>query len=369
VVAAAGGGLSEAERAALQIETDAALEAIDRIGHTTSYGGRKLLDGQGGFEVSGLNPDQVADIEVSAYAGGSGTMPPIEVLQAATPASLTYTNEAGALEEDVTLQLSGDQGTVTLEFTAGTTLQQMAAAVGATTDQTGVSASVDGDELTFTSSAVGSDAGVAVEVVEGTFDLGQTTAASGGDVVVSVDGQQFTGEGNTVRVSTAGLEAEIELAEGFIGAVDPMTVSGGGLTFLLTPDVNQTSTLALPAVSTSALGGSAGRLSELATGGGAALAGGNLGQAIEILDAAQDQVLQGRARAGAFEKYTVESSQSLLGSMEETISSALSSIRDTDVAAEASRLVRSQILVDSAFSSLMLAGQRRSLIGGLLDPS
>ena len=42
VVAAAGGGLSDDELAALQLETDAALEAIDRIGNTTSFGGRKI---------------------------------------------------------------------------------------------------------------------------------------------------------------------------------------------------------------------------------------------------------------------------------------------------------------------------------------
>lgn len=45
VVAAANGGLSSAERQALQMETNAALEAINRIGHTTSFAGRALFDG------------------------------------------------------------------------------------------------------------------------------------------------------------------------------------------------------------------------------------------------------------------------------------------------------------------------------------
>jgi len=45
VVSAAGGGLSDAEVTAMQIETDAALEAINRIGGYTSFGGQKLLDG------------------------------------------------------------------------------------------------------------------------------------------------------------------------------------------------------------------------------------------------------------------------------------------------------------------------------------
>ncbi len=45
VVSAAGGGYSDAEISAMQIETDAALEAINRIGGYTSFGGQKLLDG------------------------------------------------------------------------------------------------------------------------------------------------------------------------------------------------------------------------------------------------------------------------------------------------------------------------------------
>lgn len=205
VVAAAGGGLSDAELAALQLETDAALEAINRIGSTTSFGGRKLLDGSAGFQVSGVSS----------------------------------------------------------------------------------------------------------------------------------------------------------------GQTDPITISGDGLTYLFSPDVADTSTLGLPTINTSALGGSAGRLSDLASGGQFSLTSNHIGKAIEVLDSATAVILQGRARAGAFEKYSIESSQRVLESMEVNISDALSQILDTDVAAETSRLVRSQVLVQAATSSLMLAGQSRRLIGGL----
>ena len=45
LVAAASDGHSDSEQQALQMETDAALEAIDLISHTTSLGGERLLDG------------------------------------------------------------------------------------------------------------------------------------------------------------------------------------------------------------------------------------------------------------------------------------------------------------------------------------
>lgn len=48
VVAAAGDSLTDAERAAHQLEVDAALDAVNRIGASTNLGGRNLLDGSAG---------------------------------------------------------------------------------------------------------------------------------------------------------------------------------------------------------------------------------------------------------------------------------------------------------------------------------
>jgi len=364
IVSAAGGGLSDAELSAMQLENDAALEAINRISTITSFGGKKLLDGSSGFQVSGVNPDQVTGIQVFANAGGGQQTPDIEVTQAAGAASLTFSDDDATLDDDVTLVLSGNEGTTTLEFSAGATLEQIAAAVSATSDATGVTASVSGNDLILSSTGVGSGATVSIEVLEGTFDTGDDSAR-GTNVVVSVDGVQFTGQGNTVQISTATLQADIEFAEAFSGIVDPIEISGDATTFVFSPDVGDTSTLALPNMSTSSLGGAAGRLSDLASGGSASLTSGNLAGAMEILDAASNQVLGARARAGAFEKYTIESSARVLDSMEVNISGALSQIFDTDVAAETSRAIRSQILVQAATSSLLLAGQSRGLMSSL----
>jgi len=364
VVSAAGGGLSDAELSAMQMENDAALEAINRISGTTSFSGKQLLNGSSGFEVSGANSAQVTDIQVYANAGGGQQSPDIEVTQAATAADLTFSDADATLDADVTLSLSGNEGTVTLEFSAGATLDQVAAAISANADTTGVTASVNGNDLTIASTDVGSDATVSIEVVEGTFDTGGSSA-SGTDVEVNVDGVNFTGQGNEVRIDTATLQADIEFADGFTGDVDQITISGKAMTFVFSPNVNQTSTLTLPNVSTSALGGSAGRLSDLASGGSFSLTSGNLGQAMSILDSAGSRIVGARARAGAFEKYTIEASEQVLGGMEVNISDAFSQIFDTDVAAGTSRAVRSQILVQAATSAVMLAGQSRSLINGL----
>jgi flagellin len=364
VMDVAGGNLSDAQVNAKQIEIDAALEAIDRLGNYTSFGGRNLLDGSAGLNVSQTDSSQVTNFEVHYNAGGGEQTPQIEVISAATSATLTHTSATGSVAEDTTLVLSGNQGTVSLEFSAGATLGDIALAVNSTTDESGLTASVDGNELTFASTDVGSAAAVSIDVAIGTFDVGPGQA-SGTDVVASVNGLEITGQGNQIEVNTATLKADIEFAPGFSGQVDPITVSGGAMTFNFSPDLSHPTMLALPNINATALGGSAGRLSDLRSGGSASLTSGNLAGAIDILDAGMGQVLGARARAGAFEKYTIESTQTVLDGMEENISAAVSNIFDTDVAAEMSLLIQAQILTQAATSTLMIAGHSRSMVGSL----
>ncbi len=95
VVSAAGGMYSDAELAAMQLENDAAMEAINRISGTTSFAGRKLLDGSSGYQTSGVDASQVADITVHATSGGEQTLD-IEVTQPAGTADLTFTDVSAA---------------------------------------------------------------------------------------------------------------------------------------------------------------------------------------------------------------------------------------------------------------------------------
>lgn len=188
--------------------------------------------------------------------------------------------------------------------------------------------------------------------------------------------------GATLEVAGGGLsDAEIDAKQieidAALEAIDHISHStslggrklldgSGTMTFCFSADVGDTATLDLPSVGTSALGGPAGLLNDLASGGPADMKSGNLETAAEILDAAESEVLHARAAAGSFEKYTIESSQNLLDTMQVNLSEAASMIRDTDVAAETSNLIRSQILADASFSTLLVTAQRRGAIGALL---
>jgi flagellin len=182
-------------------------------------------------------------------------------------------------------------------------------------------------------------------------------AASGGRDAAELDALQ--------RETDAALEA-IDRIGNLTSFAGEKLLDGGDMTFLLSPNVSDTSALSLPRISTSLLGGTVGRLSDLASGGGASLARGDRTAAVEILNAADSQVLRARAVLGDFEKSTIESAVQVLDGMEKNLSAALSQIFDSDVAEESSRLVVSRLLVDSASSSLLLAARSRDQIRGLL---
>ncbi|MEA1952369.1 MAG: flagellin [Planctomycetota bacterium] len=190
--------------------------------------------------------------------------------------------------------------------------------------------------------------------------------------------------GNVVAVANSGAisdeevaanQLEVNAAVDAINLISANTSFGGrnlldgsadSLTFVFSSDVADTSTLSLPNVHATALGGGAGSLGDLASGGSASMESGQMAKAMEILDNASAQVRGARTTAGAFEKYTIGSSRKLIDASEVNLSQAVSTIRDTNVAEETSNYIRSQILFNSALATLEANNESRGLIGSLL---
>jgi flagellin len=110
------GALSADQIAANQLQVDSALEAINRIAHSTSFQGKNLLDGTLGFVVTGgANFDAVENLEIDqANLGASGSVTglTVHVASAATQAQLTATM-GGADAAETTLTFD-DTGTLTI---------------------------------------------------------------------------------------------------------------------------------------------------------------------------------------------------------------------------------------------------------------
>lgn len=98
VEAANSGALSDEEIAANQLQIDSSLEAINRIALTTTFQGRKLLDGSLDFITDANNLTQIKDLRIDqANLGTAGQMSVEVVIQnSATQAELTSSGFATA---------------------------------------------------------------------------------------------------------------------------------------------------------------------------------------------------------------------------------------------------------------------------------
>ena len=143
-------------------------------------------------------------------------------------------------------------------------------------------------------------------------------------------------------------------------------LNGGTITFNFSPIPNSTTKLTLPDVNSESLGGETGKLSDLAAGGSANVVDGDLTKAAQIVDAAEKQVVQDRAQLGAFDKYVVGTSNSVLESMQLNLSSSFSQIADTDIAQSTSLLVRDKILAQATLQALVIANKSRGMVLQLL---
>ncbi len=484
VEAANSGALSDEEIAANQLQIDSSLEAINRIAQTTTFQGRKLLDGSLDYvsTVGTVNSVQDATID-RAKIGSSSLNVEVVVSSAATQGEITadstgFTTAAAAnvafgngteeitvtaaatgsdfndvqinfvddaahgnntataaydadqktitvtynsaaatatfkdfaavnsalngltdftsavtgtstvafteptgtvstaktggevLADDLVFQLSGADGAETFNFGAGTSKDQISAAVNLVSDSTGVAAAVAAGDLSFTSTAYGTDALAAIDVISegssGTFAANlDSTRATGTDIVATVNGVEATGNANTLSINTSSLALSLTVDNS--GDNFSFDISSGGATFQLGPQVSssQQASIGISSVSTGKLGGAGGRLYELGSGQAKSLTN-DVNGAAEIIDEVISKVTAIRGRLGAFQSTTLDSNLVSLNETTANLQEAESSIRDADFAKEAANLTRAQILVQSGTNVLALANQNPQNVLALL---
>ncbi|MDR0871259.1 MAG: hypothetical protein LBN39_10765 [Planctomycetaceae bacterium] len=161
VTEAANTGAMSAEMiAANQLQVDASLDAIDRIAAQTNFMGQKLLDGSLDFDKTGVDRNSLNNLAVHQVTFGADKAPidvTINVRQAAEKASLYYNKPA--LSDDIMLTWGGNQGYSQQTFERGATVAEIARAVNATSNSTGVMAEVGSDAIpgTLLTSSLGND--------------------------------------------------------------------------------------------------------------------------------------------------------------------------------------------------------------------
>ena len=292
-----------------------------------------------------------------------------ETLVPAADLSASISNEE-ILQDDLVFQINGSDGAETFQFGAGTTAEQVAAAVNLVSDSTGVTADTS-DGLTFTSSDYGSDALVNIEVISEGPAGGFAAALSsdrdtGSDIQARVNGTQASGRGNSFSINTASLDLSVSVEEGSSANFN-FSITGGGARYQLGSGVrgSQQARIGIGSVSTGQLGGPAGRLYEIGSGQSSSLSN-DVASAAQIVDEVISSISQTRGRLGAFQSTTLASNLNNLSNSRANLQEAESSIRDADFAQESANLTRAQILVQSGTNVLSLANQNPQSVLSLI---
>jgi len=154
---AANGSNGASERAALQGEVSQLQQELNRIAETTSFGGRKLLDGNFGSQSFQVGANAFETISVSIGAAGAAniganrfnssvlnTTAAQDGIAATSVADFdAYTTDVGYAASPATsagLTINGKLGTASVLLADGTSARELAEAVNGVSDSTGVTA-------------------------------------------------------------------------------------------------------------------------------------------------------------------------------------------------------------------------------------
>lgn len=377
VEAANEGALSDDEIKANQLQIDSAIASIERIANSTSFAGRYLLNGSLDYITSGANDADIVGMHINGVQFGTRSFVPVDVAVTASaqPGMLQY--PATSITSAVTLEIQGNLGVTTLSFVSGTTVADMAEAINAVQDSTGVDAVASTTGLFIQSQRLGSRQFVSVDVLPGSgaFQTQDLTGEvvnrdEGRDAVASINGAASIGEGNRLTLKTASLDLEVTLAETFGVGTTSFTITEGGALFQIGPRVNTNLQVGIgvQSVAPSRLGQSdIGYLSQIKTGEDFSLVAGEYMQASQIVEEAIRQVSLLRGRLGAFERNTLQTTTNQLGITMENLISAESTIRDADFAYETAQLTRNQVMVNAGTAALGIAKQTPQMVLQLLS--
>jgi len=371
-------GLSEAERAEAQANIDAAIDQINLLAGR-KINGKTLLGGAADYFYSGRNSSQVADI-VAHGTLQSGTSISGTVTSTATQAELTYTGDASNqfdLTEETTFTLSGSRGGIVLTVNDGDLLSTVATTINDNSHDTGVTAAVNevNHTLTFTSVDYGSNAEVNIAFTTGSFvvsggdgeghDTGTNAEAVINGITIESDSNKVSGNRFSLNSSLGSFE--IEFQADFTGAFDTITVEGNALSFVLTTQVYNKATLAIPSVFAANLSGPSGRLNQLYTGGSLAGLDNNTSQAIRVVDEALGKLTRIQGDVDGFYNAAISSSSELLSDMQTNLEDSIDSIDEVDDDAETERINYYEALASNAVSGLAIVNQQRMYIVRMLQ--
>ncbi len=231
------GALSDDQLAANQLQIDSSLEALNRIAQTTTFQGRKLLDGSLGFITTTTDDDfaNLSNLKIDqANLGSTGSVAvDISISTAATQAQVDVANipvAVDAIAASDTLDLSNTVTQAEWNLTFGT-----AADLDLTAEAAGDAAGHLGNGFTGITIIDGAVAGTSYD--DSTGVLSVTVDITGGDNTVA-DLAAAINAGSDFNVTTNGGGAETIVAGALTATETQATIgqSAGAGTITVTAD-------------------------------------------------------------------------------------------------------------------------------------
>ncbi|PLR73717.1 flagellin [Bacillus sp. UMB0728] len=349
------------DRAEIQKEIDQLVSEVDRIGNTTEFNTKKLLNGGAGLTtnftaetVNGANVDWInvsggtADTKIGNVA--------ITAATAATGATTTLTVATTAGSK--TIDINGVSLTYTATGTADTDGAALAQLINDNKDKLGVSATYTAgtDALAITTSGVGSAANLTVNAAAGEIAVGATavdTYGSDATITEATIGANYVARGNTITVTSGNLEGlELQLN----GNVMHATGANNDATFDIT--ANGSLALQIGANQDQEMGISIGdmRASALGVASINVTSQSSASNAITTIDAAIKTVSAERSKLGAYQN-RLEHTINNLNTSSENLTAAESRVRDVDMAKEMMNQTKNSILSQAAQAMLAQSNQ------------
>ena len=406
---------SASDRASLQSEVDQLKQELTRIAETTTFNGKKLLDGSmisAQFQVGanagetisfGIGSARSTDLGNHSLTTNNATAAQgIEVATAAATASAANNVEA----QDLTIV--GKEGSEVVKVAAGDSAAKIAEAVNTQSEKTGVTATAKTTATLGTLSADGSVSlnlqgtnttaiGITATVLKDDLSnlasaINEQAGNTGITAKLSDDKKSITLEqsaGYDIKISdfvhggagVGGTDATFEVtgSEGIavtltdtVGAVNSTntdsTTVGGQVSFASSASFNVTSSIANAAGSifnnATANAANVSTLQSINTLDITSVDGSS--KAIEAVDGALMQIDNMRGDLGAVQN-RFESTIANLQNISENISAARSRILDADIAQETSKMTSQNILQQAGVSILAQANQAPQLALSLLQ--
>lgn len=367
-VQAANGTNSQNDKESIQAEIDSLKEEVDRVASTTQFNNKNLLDGSMDARIY---TDHCTRIQTSNFVAAG--MYDMEVTKAATQAEYAGGAISAPLTEDGTVIING----YSISLHKDMTEEQVYEALREGAEIGECKLSEKGEPLKLTTTAFGAHANLSVsfssDYIAGALgfpgSLEEPIVGEDAEVTLYTEDDaghetsQFTEratvkyEGNKMIITDTGrFEMSFVVEKGYTGPIQHNVTEVGIMKFHIGSNEGQTMDVRIPATDTESL-----YIDDLDV---TTVTGAERG--MSKLDDAISRISEIRSQMGAYEN-RIEHTMNSLGETEENMTSAISRLKDADMATEMVDFTRLNVLTQAGTSALSQANELPQLALQLLQ--